>query len=81
MSDKSRTEVYLDFEGTIEILKQRGRKVSIKETAKEIVYSEPGMMKIRKLAPKQIEMLYWYLKDNMLNFEDLVKERETLKKQ
>lgn len=76
MSDTKQKEVYLDFEGAMEILRSRGRKVSIKETAKEIGYSEPGLMHVRKKAPKSVAMVFKYLKDNMLTFEDLVKERE-----
>lgn len=76
MAENTRNEIYLDIDGTMEILKSRGRKVSVKETAKELGYSTVGMMNLRKKAPKQIEALYWYLKDNMLTFEDLVKERE-----
>ena len=69
-------EVYLDFDGAMEILRSRGRKVSVKETAKEIGYSEPGLMYIRRKAPKSVAMVFKYLKENMLTFEDLVKERE-----
>jgi len=76
MAEKLRKEVYLDIDGTMEIIRSRGRKISVKETAKELGYSTPGMMNLRKKAPKQIEALYWYLKDNMLTFEDLVKERQ-----
>lgn len=76
MADNVEKEIYLDFEGAIEILKSRGRKVSKKETAEEIGYTEPGMSKLRKKAPKSVAMVFKYLKDNMLTFEDLVKERE-----
>lgn len=75
MAEKLKKEVYLDIDGTMEIIRSRGRKVSVKETAKELGYSTVGMMNLRNKAPKQIEAIYWYLKDNMLTFEDLVKER------
>ena len=76
MAKNLEKEIYLDFDGAIKILKERGRKVSIKETAKEIGYTEPGMMVMRKKAPKAIAMLHKYLKDNMLTFDELVKERD-----
>ena len=69
-------EVYLDFEGTIKELRNRGRQVNLESTAKEIGYTEPGLRKLRNKAPKSVAMVYKYLKDNMLEFEDLVKERE-----
>lgn len=69
-------EVYLDFEGAIKELRNRGRQVNLESTAKEIGYTEPGLRKLRNKAPKSVAMVYKYLKDNMLEFEDLVKERE-----
>ena len=75
MSQEKQREIYLDFKGAIDILRSRGEKINIKETAKKIGYSEVGMMNVRRKAPKQIEMLYNYLKDNNLTFEELVKER------
>lgn len=76
MAENVKREVYLDIDNTMQIIRSRGRKISVKETANELGYSTVGMMNLRKKAPKQIEALYWYLKDNMLTFEDLVKERE-----
>jgi hypothetical protein len=69
-------EVYLDFDGAIKELRNRGRQVNLESTAKEIGYTEPGLRKLRNKAPKSVAMVYKYLKDNMLEFEDLVKERE-----
>jgi hypothetical protein len=69
-------EVYLDFEGAINELRNRGRQVNLESTAKEIGYTEPGLRKLRNKAPKSVAMVHKYLKDNMLEFEDLVKERE-----
>jgi hypothetical protein len=69
-------EVYLDFEGAIKELRNRGRQVNLESTAKDIGYTEPGLRKLRNKAPKSVAMVYKYLKDNMLEFEDLVKERE-----
>jgi hypothetical protein len=69
-------EVYLDFEGTIKELRNRGRQVNLESTANDIGYTEPGLRKLRNKAPKSVAMVYKYLKDNMLEFEDLVKERE-----
>jgi hypothetical protein len=68
-------EVYLDFDGAINELRRRGRQVNLESTAKEIGYTEPGLRKLRNKAPKSVEMLYKYLKENMLRFEDVVKER------
>ena len=68
-------EIYLDFDGAIEILKSRGRKVNLKTTSEEFGYTTVGIAKLKNKAPKSIEMLYKYLKENMLKFEDLVKER------
>lgn len=76
MSDTKQKEVYLDFDGAIKILQERGRKINLKETAKEIGYTDEGMFYMRKKAPKSVAMVFKYLKDNMLTFEDLVKERE-----
>lgn len=75
MSDRKKKEFYLDFEGAIKILEGRGINVSIKETANQIGYSQVGMMKLRKKAPKAIEMLAVYLQENVLRFEDLVKQK------
>ena len=69
-------EIYLDFNGAINELRKRGRKVDMKSTASEIGYTEAGLIKLRKKAPKAIVMVHKYLKDNSLEFEDLVKERE-----
>lgn len=69
--------VYLDFKGAMQILKQRGTDKEINQmtTAKEIGYTTVGMVKIGKEAPKAIKMVFKYLRDNDLKFEDLVKER------
>jgi len=69
-------EVYLDFEGAIKVLRGQGKEVDLESTAKEIGYTRPGMIKLRKKAPKSVAMVHKYLKDNSLEFEDLVKERE-----
>jgi len=69
-------EVYLDFEGAIKELRKRGKEINLESTAKEIGYTEPGLRKLRKKAPKSVAMVHKYLKDNSLEFEDLVKERE-----
>lgn len=69
-------EVYLDFVGAINELRKRGRDVDLKSTASEIGYTEAGLIKLRKKAPKAISMIHKYLKDNMLEFEDLVKEKD-----
>lgn len=69
-------EVYLDFEGAIKQLRSRGKEVNLESTAKEVGYTSYGLMKLRKKAPKSVAMVHKYLKDNSLEFEDLVKERE-----
>ena len=75
MAADSTKEVYLDFDGAMKILKSRGRYVSVQGTAKEIGYTPKGLQSIRKKAPKAVAMVFQYLKDNELRFEDLVKER------
>lgn len=72
-------EVVMDFDGAIEILKSRGRSTNLKKVAEEIGYTEVGLGKIRKIAPKPIKMLFHFLNDNMLKFEDVVKEVESNK--
>lgn len=68
-------EVYLDFEGTISLLKSRGADVDLRTTAKEVGYTEAGLGKLRKKAPKSVAMVHKYIQDNGLEFGDLVKER------
>lgn len=72
---QEKKEVYLDFDGCIEILKSRGREVDSQSTIKDIGYTRQAFGKIKKKAPKSVEMVFQYLKDNMLTFDDLVKER------
>lgn len=74
MSDK-KGEVYLDFAGAMQILKGRGQEVSVKKTIGQIGYTEDGYHKMQKKTPKAVEMVFRYLKENDLKFEDLVKER------
>lgn len=69
------TELYLDFDNCIEIQKKRGKDVDSNSTIKEIGYTRQAFGKIKKKAPKSIEMVYRYLKANHLKFEDLVRER------
>ena len=75
MAQEKLKEVYLDFDGTIEMLKSRGLKVTLDSTAKEIGYTNTSMNNLRKKAPKSVAMVHKYLKENFLKFEDLVKER------
>lgn len=72
---ESENEVYLDFDGCIEILKGRGEEVDSESTFKSIGYTRQGFGKIKKKAPKSVDMVYRYLKENKLEFKDLVKER------
>jgi len=69
-------DVYLDFNGTISILRKRGVEANLGSTAKELGYSEQGFIKLRNNTPKVISVIHRYLNDNMLEFEDLVKVRE-----
>jgi len=69
-------DVYLDFNGTISILRKRGVEVNLGSTAKELGYSEQGFIKLRNNTPKVISVIHRYLNDNMLEFDDLVKVRE-----
>lgn len=73
---QSETELYLDFDGCIKILKSKGKEVDSNSTIKEIGYTRQAFGKIKKKAPKSIEMVYRYLKANGLELGDLVKERQ-----
>lgn len=74
MATKAKKEVILDFNGTIEILRGRGKKVTLDSTAREIGYTYSSLVNLRKKAPKSVAVVFKYLKDNNLKFEDLVKE-------
>jgi len=74
--EKEVPDVYLDFNGTISILRKRGVEANLGSTAKELGYSEQGFIKLRNNTPKVISVIHRYLKENMLEFGDLVKERE-----
>lgn len=68
-------EVFLDFKGCIEILKNQGQKVSFRGTAESLGYSSQGLYHVSANPPKALLMVLNYLKDNNLKVEDLVKEK------
>lgn len=70
---------FFDFDGVIEILKNRGVRKTKKAIGLEIGFSESGMQKLGKTSPKAITMLHHFLQDNCLKFEDVVKEVESKK--
>jgi len=72
--EKDVPNVFLDFNGTISILRKRGVEANLGSTAKELGYSEQGFLKLRNNTPKVISVIHKYLKDNILSWEDLVKE-------
>lgn len=76
---KEAPDVYLDFEGTISILRKRGVEVNLESTARELGYTTAGLIKLRKKAPKIVSVIRDYLRDNCLEFDDLVKEVKSKK--
>lgn len=71
---KERKQVVLDFDGAIAIFKGRGVKKDYKTIASEVGLTENGLRKLRRNTPKAVEVIYHFLKENDLKFEDLVKE-------
>src|SRR5690242_549769 len=67
-------EVYLDFEGAIAIFKSRGVNKNFNDISQETGFTRRGIEMLRKSGPKAVKMVYHFLKDNDLKFEDLVKE-------
>lgn len=67
-------DVYFDFDNVHEICLKRGVLKTDKSMAKEIGYTGAGFEKLKKKAPKAVAVLHAFLKENMLTFEDLVKE-------
>lgn len=69
-------DVFFDIEGVIEIMQKRGVKKNFEAIAKEFGYTTVGLRKLRHQAPKAVAVLYSFLNDNMLKFEDLVKPKK-----
>jgi hypothetical protein len=76
---EKKKEVIMDFEGAIAIMKSRGRDTNLRKVSEEIGYTVMGLGNLRKSAPKPVQMLFHFLKDNMLEFGDVVKEVESKK--
>lgn len=72
--NKEKKATHIDFDGVIVICKDRGVKKTIRSIAKETGFAVTGINKLRKTSPKAVTMLYHFLKENDLKFEDVVKE-------
>lgn len=77
MSETKIKDVYLDIDGVIDIMQKRGVMKNYEQIAKEFEMTTVSLRTARTKAPKQISSLNHFLKENMLRFEDLVKEVET----
>ena len=71
-----KTDVYLDFRGAINILGKRGSVVKNVEISKNVGFSGTSLSKWNRCAPEVVSMIYHFLKDNDLRFEQFVKEVE-----
>ena len=69
-----RKSVFLDFEGTNKILASRGVNKTKTDVSSETGFSIVSVRQWGRMAPEVVAMIHHYLKDNMLKFEDLVKE-------
>ena len=74
MSETKIKDVYLDIDGVIDIMKKRGVVKNYEQIAKEFEMTTVSLRTARTKAPKMIASLNHFLKENMLRFEDLVKE-------
>lgn len=68
-----KTPVFLDFDNVVEIMFKRGIKIELKDISKEVGFSTVSIGKWKKEAPEVVTMIYHFLNDNSLNFEDLIK--------
>lgn len=71
--------VFLDFNGVIKIVGERGVRKTLDSISKEVGFSLVSVGNWRSEAPEVVTMIHHFLKDNDLKFEDLVKECETKK--
>lgn len=67
-------DVCFDFDNVIAICLKRGVLKSDKSIKAEIGYTGPGFEKLKERAPRVLGMLYTFLKENDLKFEDIIKE-------
>jgi len=67
-------EVLLDFDNVIAIMAKRGVKKNFNSISAEIDITTVGIRKWRNKAPEVVRVIHHFLKDNMLEWEDLVKE-------
>jgi predicted regulator of amino acid metabolism with ACT domain len=74
-----KTPVKLDFAGVIKILEKRGVKKNQKTIANEVGFSVVSVGQWNKEAPEIVTMIYHFLKDNHIDFEEFVKEIHTEK--
>lgn len=72
-------DVYYDIDGVRAILLSRGVNKSLGDIAKEMGITDEGLRKLRKKGTQAVASLHHFAKDNMLRFEDIVKEVESKK--
>lgn len=65
--------VRLDFSGALSILEKRGVKKDLKVVAAEIGFSTVSIHQWKFHAPEIVAMIYHFLKDNHITFEEFVK--------
>lgn len=65
--------VFLDFDSHINKLKGEGIKKQFKEISKDVGFSVMTINAWREEAPEVVTMIYHYLKENDLTFEEFVK--------
>ena len=75
MAKEQKKEVYLDIDGVAEILSKQNKKANIPSIAKELGYTRQGLRHIANNPPKILVALYYFMKENSLNFDDVVKTR------
>jgi hypothetical protein len=68
-----RPSVYLDFKGAIKLLEKGGVKKDLKTIATDIGFSTVSVGQWQKEAPEVVTMLFHFLKDNCITFEQFVK--------
>lgn len=74
---QKRNDVYLDFHNVISKLKrERAIDKRLGDIGSEMGLSNTSMTNLLAKAPNTVAKIYYFLKDNNLSFEDLVKEIE-----
>lgn len=77
--EKERSDVFLDFNGVIKIFKDRGVAKTLGNISEETGNSLRTLDYQKKRAAPIVKMIFHFLKENDLKFEDLVKEVESKK--